>query len=303
MAMAEKIWDMAWAGAQDAAMRAGAWATSHKLRTLAGMVLGLMLIGMASCATQSPRADRDWYPYLARDVHVAREGDAVRIAPVTDWRYGADGPTREIYAEAAFDIGALQRVWFVLEPQPGSDLAAHTFLLFEFPDDRLLGVTVEARREVGEPYDAVRGAFNTFELAYLWGSARDLLTRRAVMLRHDVFIYPVVLTEAQKRDLLTRIVSASEALEARPRFYNTLTSNCTNELAKATNLHWAPPFVLTGLADEHLFERDLIPGESFEDAHARSDMAGFVTQWNVLNRGEGEFDRDLLAELRARWGG
>ena len=63
----------------------------------------------------------------------------------------------------------------MIEPQPGSQLAAHTLLLFEFEGDRLLGLTIEARRERNEDYSALRGIFNAFELAYVWGTARDFL--------------------------------------------------------------------------------------------------------------------------------
>lgn len=269
---------------------------------LGAFALGFVLLGFASCAVQQPRTDRNWYPYLARDLNVTRDGDAVTINPVTDWRYDATGPTAETYTETAFNIAEVKRVWFVLEPQPGSDLAAHTFLIFEFPNDRLIGVTIEARREQNEPYDAVRGGFNTFELAYLWGSARDLLTRRAVMLDHAVFVYPVTLTPAQRIDLLSRLVNRTEALETQPRFYNTLGSNCTNELAKATDLDWNIAFILTGLSDEHLYEQGFLPGASFEEAHARSDVTEFVQEWNAGATPENTFDRDVLTELRARWG-
>src|SRR6185295_15456963 len=98
---------------------------------------------------------------------------------VTDWSYNSSGPVTQNYHDASFDYAELRNVWFVLEPQPGSKLAAHTFLMFEFTNDRLLGVTIEARREENEDYSALRGAFNAYELAYIWGSARDLLTRRA----------------------------------------------------------------------------------------------------------------------------
>ena len=272
-------------------------------RTLGVFLLLFIALGFASCAAQTPRNDRNWYPYLARDTHLTRNGAQVHIAPVTDWRYDAAGPTSEHYSSADFNIAELRRVWFVLEPQPGSDLAAHTFLMFEFPRDRLIGITIEARRQEHEPYDALRGAFNTFELSYLWGSARDLLTRRAVMLDHAVFVYPLMLTETQKRDLLSRLVDRTAALEAHPRFYNTLYSNCTNELAKATDLDWNIAFILTGLSDEHLYKQGFIPGSNFGEAHRRADFSGFVRAWNTQAQTGANFDHDALTELRERWGG
>ena len=63
------------------------------------------------------------------------------------------------------------------QPQPGQPYAAHTLLLFEFPGDRMVGLTVEARLEKTETYSAVDGMFNRYELAYMWNTAKELLTR------------------------------------------------------------------------------------------------------------------------------
>jgi hypothetical protein len=247
-----------------------------------------------------PRAERDWYPYLGRTAQVEIDGDQVTADPVSDWTYGAEGEISQGYGARAFQISDVRNVWFLLEPQPGSQLAAHTLLLFEFSGDRLLGLTIEARREADEDYSAIRGAFNAYELAYVWAEARDLLTRRAVMLGHEVFVYPVAISDAQKQVLLRRVLERTDELERRPRFYNTLFSNCTNELAKAAGFHWAPAYILTGASDEYLFSRGIIPGESFEQAHARSDVTGFIRAHNDLDAAA--FDAALLAELRQRGG-
>jgi hypothetical protein len=257
-------------------------------------------LGAASCVTGPPRADRDWYPYLSRTPQVTLTDTSFNVAPVSDWSYAPQHETATTYLESAgYNFDELRGVWFMLEPQPGSQLAAHTLLLFEFEGDRLLGVTIEARREVGEDYSALRGQFNTFELIYIWASARDLLTRRAVMLDHEVFIYPVSITDAQNQQLLRRLLERTDSLSRTPRYYNTILSNCTNELAKAAGFNWAPAYILTGRSDEYLFRRGIIPGETFDDAHRRSDMTAFVT---ALNAAPAEhFDRELLSELRRRF--
>jgi hypothetical protein len=144
----------------------------------------------------------------------------------------------------------------------------------------------------------LRGIFNAFELSYVWASARDLLTRRAVMLNHEVLVYPTDLTDGQRRALLRNLLARTDALERRPRYYNTLFSNCTNELAKAAGFRWAPAYILTGQSDEYLFRRGIIPGENFAEARARSDMTAFIRTLNASPAGE--FDAALLAELRRR---
>jgi hypothetical protein len=275
------------------------WFGDHPLRPAFACIAAIFLLGAAGCITGPARADRDWYPYLARGADVEQSDASFTVTPVSAWSYAREGPTNETYIDAGYDLSDLREVWFMLEPQPGSQLAAHTLLLFEFEGDRLLGLTIEARRERDEDYSALRGTFNAFELIYIWGTARDFLTRRAVMLDHEVFVYPVDITDEQKRMLLTRLLQRTESLETQPRYYNTITSNCTNELAKAAGFQWAPAYILTGRSDEYLFRRGIIPGASFAQAHARSDVTDFV---QALNAAPAEtFDRELLTELRRRF--
>jgi hypothetical protein len=276
-----------------------AWFGAHPLRPAITSILAILVLGAGASITQPPRADRDWYPYLSRAVDVERSGERFAVTPVSAWSYAREGPTDETYSQAAYDLSELRQVWFMLEPQPGSQLAAHTLLLFEFEGDRLLGLTIEARRERNEEYSALHGLFNAFELTYMWGTARDFLTRRAVMLDHEVFVYPVEITQEQKLLLLTRLLERTEALETRPRYYNTIVSNCTNELAKAAGFNWAPAYILTGRSDEYLFRRGIIPGASFAQAHRRSDVTDFVQALNAAS--PDVFDRELLAELRRRF--
>jgi len=274
------------------------WLGANPLRPAVGAIALILILGSAGNMLSPPRQDRDWYPYLSHTTHVELAAQTFTVSPVSDWSYEGDTPTSQTYTEASYDLNQLRQVWFMLEPQPGSQLAAHTLLLFEFDGDRILGLTIEARREVDEDYSALRGAFNAFELTYIWASARDLLTRRAVMLRHEVFVYPVAISGEQARTLLSRLLERTADLERQARYYNTITSNCTNELAKAAGFNWAPAYILTGRSDEYLFRRGIIPGSSFEQAHARSDLTDFV---RALNNAPAEvFDRELLTELRRR---
>jgi hypothetical protein len=283
----------------DDVQRLISWFGANPLRPAIAAIALILLLGTLAPVFREPRQDLDWYPYLARTPDVELTANGFAVAPVSDWSYQGPEVTAETYTEAGFAFDELRNVWFMLEPQPGSQLAAHTLLLFEFEGDRLLGVTIEARRERDEEYSALHGIFNAFELSYIWASARDLLVRRAVMLDHEVFIYPVDISDAQKRLLLTRLLERTEQLETTPRFYNTITSNCTNELAKAAGFNWAPAYILTGRSDEYLFRRGIIPGASFAEAHARSDMTDFVQALNEAPAAA--FDRALLQELRRRF--
>lgn len=276
------------------------WTRRHPWRAAAWLlVVVLALASLRVCAAQ-PRLDRDWVDNLAVMPKVQTTDAGFALDGVVDWSYTKDGPATQTVGDFAAAYADLRNVWFMVEPQPGGDYAAHTLVLFEFASDRVVGLTVEARLEKGETYDAVAGVFNKFELAYVWASARDLLTRRVTFLDKDVYVYPLRLDEQQKVDFLKALIGQTVEVSTHARFYNTFTSNCTNELAKVAKLDWHYSWVLTGYSPQRLFELKLIPGETFEAAKERALMKREIASWNDLSRED--FDKALMNDLRQRYG-
>jgi hypothetical protein len=267
----------------------------------AGIVLAaLTAIFMGSVATATPRLDRDWVENLARMPEVDQTTDGFSLDPVMDWSYRPDGPAAKDMTTFAAKFADLRNLYFVVEPQPGGDYAAHTLILFEFASDRIVGLTVEARLEKGETYSALDGLLNKFELSYIWASAKDLLTRRVTFLKKEIYVYPLQLSEEQKQKFLHAVIDRTISVETKPRFYNTLTSNCTNELAKAANIDWHYSWILTGYSPQRLYDLKLITGPDFDTAREQALMTKEIAAWNDLP--DAEFDRMLLAEVRKRSG-
>ncbi|MEO0881090.1 MAG: DUF4105 domain-containing protein [Pseudomonadota bacterium] len=270
------------------------------LGCLAGLIALVLYIGL-----RQPSHDRDWRPEISIMPQVAQSGSEFTIDQIRDWTYSEDAPVTFDYHSGTYDVSELTGTWLMVEPFGGTDAIAHTLIIFEFSDDRLLGLTIEARKEEGEVYSALKGALNTFELVYLWGEARDLLTRRARYLKHDVFLYPVHLTEGDRQAFFGALVEKTNGLYETPRFYNTLFSNCTNELAKTAGLNWNSAFILTGYAPHHLWREGVVPGRAqdigFDDIRARANMAETIK--GLPDRSEEVFDRALLAALRRRFDG
>lgn len=273
-------------------------------RPWAGMAIGLggaVAILLGGVMLAEPRLDRKWVEHLSVMPEISLSDGSFSLDPVVDWSYGVDGPTQKHKTTFASTFDDLRNVWFVVEPQPGGDYAAHTLILFEFGGDRIVGLTVEARLEEDETYDAVQGVFNKFELSYIWATARELLTRRVTFLDKDVYIYPLQLEAQQKRNFLRELLKGTIDVSTHARFYNTITSNCTNELAKVAGLGWHYSWVLTGYSPQRLHELRIIPGATFEDAKAAALMKREIASWNDLS--SREFDSALLADLRKRYGG
>jgi hypothetical protein len=285
MLAAESIWE---------------WTRQHPWQAVIGVVLVLLALFTISIITKIPRLDRNWTEHLARMPDIEMDGEGFSLDPATNWTYDAKGPTAKNTVSFAAKYADLKNVWFMVEPQPGGGYAAHTLLLFEFAGDRIIGITVEARREEGEEYDAFQGLFNNFELAYIWSTSKELLTRRAVYLAKEVYVYPLKLTDKDKTDFLRALLKQTMALETKARFYNTFTSNCTNELAKVARIPWHYSFILTGYSPQHLYKLGYIPGPDFATAKRQAKLDSEIRSWNGLSGPE--FDHALLAELRQRTG-
>jgi len=275
------------------------WIRSQPWPT-AGICILVLIVGFTIyMSSATPRLDRDWTENLAVMPKVTIDGDDFALDPVMDWSYTVDGPATKDTTSFAAKISEVKNIWLMVEPQPGQPYAAHTLLLFEFPDDRIVGLTVEARLEKNEEYDAVQGALNKYELAYMWNTAKELLERRAVFLKKDIYIYPLTLSE-QKQAFLRGLLERSIDIQTHPRFYNTLASNCTNELAKAAKLAWHHSWILTGYSPQRLYDLKMIPGPTFTAARDLASIGDQLRGWNDLP--SRDFDRTLLAELHKRHG-
>ncbi|HVY88101.1 MAG TPA: DUF4105 domain-containing protein [Hyphomonadaceae bacterium] len=277
-----------------------AWIRRRPVSSAGLAALAILAIFTLTVVTKTPGSDLRWDEHLAHMPKIVERPDGVSLAPVIDWAYDANGPVSK--TETSFDASYadLRHIWFMVEPQPGGEYAAHTLVLFEFAGDRIVGVSVEARLEQGETYSATDGVFNNYELAFMWGSAKEFLTRRAIFLKKDLYLYPLKLTPEQQLTFFRSMLATTQDIEVHPRFYNTFTSNCTNELAKAAHLGWHYSWVLTGYSPQRLFSLGLIPGASFDAAKAGAKIDAEIRSWNSLP--SPDFDRALAAELRRRYG-
>ena len=258
----------------------------------AGLVFAIAVVA------KQPRHDRDWQPHLSRLPRIVLAEGVFQIDPYRDWSYPAGGEPVQAWGELPpHRIEDVRNAWFVVEPHPGQPLMAHTLVLFEFADGDLIGLTVEARKQAGEKYSVVRGALNGFELIYQWATPRDLLARRAVYLDKELYLYPLVLSQEEVEAYLSALLQRSQGIEAHPRFYNTLTSNCTNELAKTAGLDWDPAFILTGGAAAALYRMGRIKGQgSFEDVRQSARIDPEVRA--LADLADAEFNARLLGDRK-----
>ena len=250
-----------------------------------GLLTGFIILGFAIFFTmKTPRQDRDWIESLSLVPQVTRKGEIIELSQIRNWRWNEDGPTAKNYDTIKINPNEISAVWFLLEPFEGSSWVGHTYLVFELKDKRLLGLSVEARRQNGQKYSAIKGVFKTYELIYLWGWADDLFSQRALNLDHEQFIWRLDLDAAERAALFDRVINVTENLQSTPRFYNTLFNNCTNELAQSAGLDWGWAHILTARSAPYLEKRGFLPeGASITQVDISNHLEDRLRQGEPVN--------------------
>lgn len=223
------------------------------------------VVSVAVIFSATPRNDRVWAPEFSKLNTIDTETDGtVVIHNVRDWTYSGTTVDKEAWVDEQVNLTNIVKTWFFLDRFSTNTLIAHTFLSFEFKDGSTLAFSIEARREDGEKYSLLGGFVPTFELQYLWGTERDFIPERATYGMQPLFMYPLTLSPAASQGLFKSLIEETDKLAATPRFYNSLTANCTNLLAKIVNEHYPHTLPydfawnLTGLSDRYLMRQGYI---------------------------------------------
>ena len=187
--------------------------------------------------SRTPSNDRDWSVHDRYAATTSLDSDGIaHFSELRDFSY--IGTTTEIerwIPNATIDSNKIVRAWFIVEPFSAIQAVGHTYLTFEMADGSAYSFSVESRLTRGQSYSMWAGMMRSYELIYMWGTERDFLARRLIYADDIVRMYPLTLKKAQAQELFRQLLARSNDLVAHPRFYNTLTANCTNVLAELAN--------------------------------------------------------------------
>jgi hypothetical protein len=227
---------------------------------------GILLLGMAwfTVSSRTPSNAREWAEDHALPARIDIEEGRIRIRNLRTFRHETPQVSQPGWDDVTVELDEVVDVWLVIAPFPDvAEGLAHTFVSFELEGGRFIAVSVEARREEGEPYSIWRGLVRGFELTYVVGSEADLLGVRAV--RGDpLYLYPTRATPEQARALFVDMLRAAERVRTEPVFYHTLWRNCATRLRAHVNRVIAAPLpvgwatVFPGNADRLAFRRGLL---------------------------------------------
>lgn len=198
-------------------------APSWRIRLAYGIALGFAGLWWFSI---QPSNDRTWETDVEHGVTGVRNGDIVTLEDVRDfdWRSEADFTPR--WETRRVDLRSLRSVDLFLSYWSGPAIA-HTLVSFGFADGQHVVFSAEIRPEKGEAFSEIGGFFKQFELVLIGADERDIIRLRTNVRGEDVYRYPLEMPQAGMRALFLDFVALGNDLDRQPRFYNTLTANCT----------------------------------------------------------------------------
>ena len=186
----------------------------------------LLILALVWWGGIHPSNDRDWMPEVARQLQGNVEGDTATLHNVRnfEWRTNDDFTPR--WETRRYDLGALQSVDLCLSYWSGPAVA-HAMVSFGFGDGRYVSFSVEIRRKAGDKFSEIGGFFRQYELSIVAADERDILRVRTNVRGEDGYLYRVRMPKEAARSLFLAYLDIANRLVTRPRFYNTITANCT----------------------------------------------------------------------------
>lgn len=271
------------------------------------VLIAVLVVGLGYYVSKQPKSEGNWKAPLSRIAAFTQTDTGnYNLENFRAFEFSDSGKYTQDWQDIEINPDTIKEMWFFIEPFPANAMFAHSFISFVFDDGasgtQSLAVSIEARMEKDQSYSPIAGVFRNYELLYVWSTEKDIMTRIGVSLDHTLYAYQLDLDPDQQRKLFEYFIARTNTLKAKPRFYNTLHSNCTNELAKAVNeafpkaLPWHRSWVLTGRSAKWLSDLGFItipPDISFKEAsqdhnirgiiqrHASEPAASFDDQWRL----------------------
>jgi hypothetical protein len=231
----------------------------QRRRTLLGSVCAFALL--VFLFFQIPASNqRDWQPDVAHAPYATINGDLITIHNVRNFDYRTETDFDARWENRTYDLSKLDSGDIIAVYWAGKAIA-HVMLSFGFAGKDYLTVSIETRKEKGESYSTLAGFFRQYELYYVVADERDVIGVRTTYRQpqEEVYLYRTRAPVGNIRRIFLDYVKAMNEMRDRPRFYNTLTTNCTTSVLFHTRMNpESPPLswkiLLSGYVPDYLYE-------------------------------------------------
>ena len=266
------------------------------VKWLTGLYATVWLLGAGWFISITPQQLRDWKPEVAQVLSYTRDANNSDLVTFTnvrnfDWHNGDEATER--WETRTVDMSKLSGVDVINSYWMGP-LIAHTLVSFRFEDDRPLSFSLEIRKENGETFSALGGFFKRYELSLIAAEERDIIYTRSNARGEQVYLFPIShLHQREVQSLFESYLTAADELNAKPAWYNTLTSNCTNiifymaRIVSGERLPWDYRIWVSGWLPNYLHDIGMLDAAPetdaqpwtmdkwYEQAHINPKVKGF----------------------------
>jgi hypothetical protein len=205
-----------------------------------------------------PSNDRTWADDVARITSGNITGNQVVLQNVRnfDWRTNDDYTQR--WETRSYELDKLDAVDMVMSYWDGWAIA-HMLVSFGFSDGQHVAFSVEVRREKNKTYSEVGGFFKKYGLSIIAADERDVIRVRTNVRGEDDYLYRIRMPLPAMRSLFLGYVEQADQLVHAPRFYNTITVNCTTLVYHMMKrivgyLPWSYRLLFTGYLPAYVYQ-------------------------------------------------
>lgn len=174
----------------------------------------------------TPSNQHLWEDDVAQMTSGHVDGNQVTLFNVRNFTWRSKTDYSPHWETRQYDLSKLQSV-DMLTSHWGMEAIAHVLVSFGFSDGQFVTFSVEIRKKKGQQFSAIAGFFKQYELSILATDERDAVAVRPNIRGEDTFLYRIDMPEAIRHQLFLAYIDQANQLIEQPRFYNTITVNCT----------------------------------------------------------------------------
>ncbi|MDW3221630.1 MAG: DUF4105 domain-containing protein [Paracoccaceae bacterium] len=237
-------------------------------RFKAAVIFAIAFLGLIGWwAFLEPPRTQDWSPEVSRQSTGVVEGDTLTVTDIRDFGWRADGSYRENWVQESYDMAELKTVDLFMSYWAGPQIA-HFILSFGFEGGQQLAWSVEVRRQKGGGFSPVADFFKENTLVILAATERDVVGLRTNIRGENVQLFRLNAEIDVARALLEAYVRDANDLAQTPRWYNSVSTNCTTVVMKLLSaIGSGPPF------DWRLIANGYLPEFGYEQGVLNTDYS------------------------------
>jgi hypothetical protein len=246
----------------------------------------------------SPKNDRNWAKDMGQLASTEISTTTIKISNIRDINYRGVLDYDLKYNTETFDVSKITKAYLFTDPF--GKLSAHTMLGFEFSDGKKVVLSVEVRREVDEWFGGVKGLLRQYELIFVWAHEKDVVKLRTNFRQDNVYMYELKMAKSNIEKLFTAAALRTNKLKDKPEFYNTITNNCTTNLANLLQTVYNKPIIVDwkylapAYAEALAMKYDLIDGPDIPTVRVTHNITPLAQKCGDCDNYSGEIRKVLL---------